>query len=171
MWERIAQRQEYEEMGAILEAGYPDGQISRKPGFGLWFDLLRLPWNISGQAHAHWWIFSRQDALITLSDGVDLEFLWFSLFPIDLFFSLALTSPTQSLWDCLFSYSLTHPSLLSKVHLLHLLIVKCRCARLYSELYLSGLMQNPFWGRCTLSLFSQISRLALEKLGDFLKVM
>jgi len=35
MWERIAQRQEYEEMGAILEAGYPDGQISRKPGFGL----------------------------------------------------------------------------------------------------------------------------------------
>ena len=43
MWERIAQRQEYEEMGAILEAGYPDGQISRKPGFGFRFDLLRLP--------------------------------------------------------------------------------------------------------------------------------
>lgn len=42
MWEKMMQSCEMGDVGAILSAGYLNGQISRTPETGLGFDMLRL---------------------------------------------------------------------------------------------------------------------------------
>lgn len=143
------------EMGAILKMDvFLDGQISRN-WFGLWFlTCWGCPEISQVVSCAHCWIL-----LGTRCTDNSLWWVWFSFYGFTVpYWSVLLcfaTSPQSHLW--VVTFRIIHSLIILQSTCISS-VLKCRYMQeLYSELYLSGLMQKScFWGGVHYPYFPQI---------------